>query len=427
MPGGKGDHRVRAIRPLDPSHIDAYTEIAYNAYPSFKDRSPEGLARYKAVVADIMANDSGVAFFGLFEDEKLITVARNFRFRMNCFGRVTDTGGFGFFGVHLMHKRQGAARPMVQFFEDWCTQNGMPVGLLLPFRPDYYKKMGYGFGTKLNQYRVKTGDIPAWDEPADLRYVGPEGLDALLACHKRQVAAHHGMIEKIGDEIRTLRTEPDNLVVASYGAGGAMDGYLVFTFHNAKAGNYTCNHLEVLELCYDSPRVLRVLLGFLNKQQDQAQLTIFSTGDEAFHHLFANPLNDTGGYVPFGNLETNTQNLGVMYKVFHAADAFEAFTWRSYNGASLCAAFIIDEPGKDAGEERVTVRFQNGAATLAEGAPDITVRLSRADFSSLFMGCVTLKALAGLGQVAVTGGAAQLHALHMALYCPEKPFSNTDF
>ena len=33
---------AREIRRLDPSHIDAYTDIAFNAYPSFKDFSAQG-------------------------------------------------------------------------------------------------------------------------------------------------------------------------------------------------------------------------------------------------------------------------------------------------------------------------------------------------------------------------------------------------
>ncbi|MDL2327427.1 GNAT family N-acetyltransferase [Ruminococcaceae bacterium OttesenSCG-928-A11] len=417
---------MREIRPLDERHIDTYTEIAYNAYPSFKDRSPEGLAAYKATLADIMRNDGGVDFFGLFDDDKLITVMRLFRFRMNCFGRVVDAGGLGFLGVHLMHKRQGAAKPMVGFFEDYCAERKMEVGLLLPFRPDYYKTQGYGFGTKLNQYRVRTADIPACAERGDLRYVPRHDLDALLAYQKKHVAAHHGMIEKIGDEIRTLRTAVDDHIVASYNAAGDIDGYMVFRFRNGKAGNYTINHIYVEELAYDSPREQAILLGFLRLQADQAQLVVFNTGDEAFHYLFANPLNDTNNYIPFGNLETNTQSVGTMYKVFNAARAFAAFDYRDYNGASLCARFVIEEPQPPA--ETVTVRFENGrAAVVDNGTPaDVTLSLDRADFSSLFMGCVSVADLVRLGH-ATADDSRWAGVLDRALYCPEKPFSNTDF
>ncbi|MDL2274052.1 GNAT family N-acetyltransferase [Oscillospiraceae bacterium OttesenSCG-928-G22] len=417
---------MREILRLDESHIDAYTTIAHNAYPSFKDRSEEGIRAYKARVADILRTEKDVEFFGLFDGGKLITVMRLFRFQMNCFGRIIPASGLGFLGVDLLHKKQNAARPMVQFYEEWSLRQDIPLALLLPFRPDYYKKMGYGIGTKMNQYRIETRYVPAYFGEADLRFVGRDELDGLFACYDRYVARTHGMLRKIGDERYSLATDDYAKIVASYGADGAMDGYVVFHFQNGKAGNYTINHIYVDELVYESPVALGKLLGFLRKQEDQAQLTIFNTPDDSFHYLFDNPLNDSMNYVPFGNIESNTQGVGIMYKALDAKRLFEMCGHRSYNGADLAVRFRIFDEKRESELECVTVSIEGGKAEVSDCAPEVTVSLSQSDFSALFLGCVSVRALYRLARLGLDD-ASKLDALDLAMHVPEKPVNNTDF
>ncbi len=139
---------MREILELSEIHIDEYTEIAYNAYPSFKDFTKESMDEYKKETLDIMKNDPVVTFYGMFENNELIGVMRLFDFEMNYFGKIISVSGIGFLGVHLMHKKKKVARDMLQFYEDYYKSKGISFGLLLPFRPDFYKRMGYGFGTK---------------------------------------------------------------------------------------------------------------------------------------------------------------------------------------------------------------------------------------------------------------------------------------
>ena len=54
---------MRRISKLNDNHIDAYTDIALNAYPSFKDLTDEGIRKYKETVAHIMKTDSKVTFY----------------------------------------------------------------------------------------------------------------------------------------------------------------------------------------------------------------------------------------------------------------------------------------------------------------------------------------------------------------------------
>lgn len=414
----------REIRELNRSHIDAYTEIAFKAYPSFKDFSPEAMAAYKEVAIETLEHDPVVTFYGMFEGEKLIAVMRHFDFEMNCFGKKIPVAGLGFLGVHLMHKKEKAAREMVAFYEAHYRERKMPISLLLPFRPDFYKKMGYGHGTKMNQYRLETRRIPRYDRPSDLRYLEERELDLLLACHARVADKTHGMITKFGDEIRDYFADPFNQIVASYDERGKVEGYMVFQFQNGKAGNYTINQIYVKELIYQSADVLAKLLGFLRKQEDQVQLVIFNTQDPHFHYLFDNPLDDSLHYIPYGYLQTNVQAIGVMYKLLDVREAFRQCGHRDFNGVDLAVRFLIrDEHDR---VEAVDVHFQRGHASLEELDPEIIVEIGLSDFSSLFLGSTSVLGLYGLGLLRVND-ASQIDRLHRALDIAQKPVCTTDF
>jgi predicted acetyltransferase len=417
---------MRKIRNLSEKDIDAYTDIAFNAYPSFKNFTKEAMEEYKKVATDILNNDPLVTFYGMFEDDKLIAVMRLFDFQMNCFGKIITVSGLGFLGVHLMHKKEKVAKAMVEFYEEHFKSRGIPFGLLLPFRPDFYKNMGYGLGTKMNQYRLQTVRIPAYYGDSDLRYIKEEGISKLLDCHTRVVNRTHGMMIKFGDEIRDLFGDEYNRVVGNYDLNGNINGYLVYKFQNGKAGNYTINNIYVKELIYENTEVLRKLLGFLRKQEDQVNLVIFNTEDENFAYLFDNPLNDSLNYIPYGYLETNTQAIGVMYKIFDVKKAFAQCAHRNYNNANLAVRFIINNDFSKEKEEEVIVKFEKGVAILHSKEFEVTVKINIAEFSSLFLGCVSIKGLSNLGLLEVDNEEL-IEQLDRALYCNEKPVCYTDF
>ena len=136
----------RNIRRLVPEDMPAYMEIYLNAYPAGKDLSDECYDKYYARNLQSMTEFDHVNFYGLFEDGKLIATMKLIDFDMNLFGEMRKATGLMALGVHPLHKRKGAARDMVKFFEDYTVESGAAVSMMLPFRMDFYKKLGYGCG-----------------------------------------------------------------------------------------------------------------------------------------------------------------------------------------------------------------------------------------------------------------------------------------
>lgn len=416
---------MREIRRLNESHIDAYSSIALNAYPSFKDLSDPGIEEYKETLLQVMETDPHVSFYGMFEGKKLIAVMRLFDFTMNLFGKMVPASGVGYLGVHLMHKKEKCAKEMMEFYEDFYRNKGIPIGLLLPFRPDFYKKMGYGIGSKMNQYRVESSRIPAYYGHSDLRYVEGDDLNKLLECHSRVTRKSHGMIMKIKDEIRDLRDDPYIKIIGNYDEEENITGYLVFKFKNAKDDNYTINNINIMELIYEDTDVLKKLLGFLRKQEDQVSLVIFNTQDEYFHYVFDNPMNDSLNYIPYGNLETNTQAVGLMYKLFDIEKAFEESSHRNYNNSNLNIKFLVyDEMKKE--ELELVLNFKEGNVHIGKDKFHGTIKINLANLSSLFFASVSVKGLYNLGLLQIDN-IALLEEVDRTFYYPQKPRCNTDF
>ena len=61
--GGKAGREVRVI---GPDLIEEYLTIYLNAYPAYKDLSPEGIDKIRRKYISSMENDENITFVGLF-------------------------------------------------------------------------------------------------------------------------------------------------------------------------------------------------------------------------------------------------------------------------------------------------------------------------------------------------------------------------
>lgn len=417
---------MRKIKELTFKDIKAYSKIAYMAYPSFKDFSNEGLIRYYSGIEDSLENDKAVHFYGMFENDELVGVMRLFDFKMNYFNEMIDSSGLGFLGVDLLHKKEKIALDMIKFYEKLYLSQNKPIATLLPFRPDFYKPMGYGFGTKINQYRISPKHIPSFNIKSNLKFIKtPEDIDKLLNFHEKLCHTKHGMIMKIYDEISELKEDNYTQILASFDKDKEINGYMTFEFQNDKPGNLFVNNIYIKDLEYIDPDILKVFLDFLNKQSDEIRLVIFNTKDKYFHHLFNNPLNDSDNYIPFGNIESNSQAVGIMYKLLDIYMAFEQNKHRNFNFMTLTIGLnIIDD--YDENIKHYILDFEGGVYTGRNKKPDVEMTLKLSDFSSLFMGAISVKSLYNLGLLKLDSN-AYLQMLDYGFYSPTKPICNTDF
>lgn len=415
------------IRPLTAADVEPYLDIYLNSYPAYKALDDECREHYRAKHLRELREDTQTKTVGLFEGDTLLGTMKLILFSMNFFGRMQPACGLMALEVHPLHKKKGVALEMVRYFEDYARKNGALLTLLLPFRIDFYRRMGYGFAGKIYEYHLPTSSLPKADGAArgHLRLLQPEDFDAAMACHSRFAAKNHGMVEKFDEEVRSLRDDVQVRRIGYYD-GDTLRGYAAYRFENASDCNYTQNRLSVEELVYEDGGVLRALLGGLRLQEDLAQTVILRTGEEDFHHLLDDPQDVSKNYIDFGFLQTNVSAVGTMFKLVDAEDFVKKTAYRAFPADTLTAAFRWRDEMTGA-EKSLGVAFSDGRWALAPAeTAEVTVTCRQGDLASLLMGSCELEAMVRLGTV-TADDAGKLPRLNRLLHCSQKPWLNSDY
>ena len=431
--------KKREVRALTPNDMKAYMEIYLNAYPAGKDFSDECYEKYYRRNFQSMTEFEDVNFFGLFEyedaaevsEETLIATMKLIDFDMNLYGEMHRAVGLMALGVHPMHKRKGAARDMVRFFEEYTAKSGGCVSMLLPFRMDFYKKLGYGCGTKLDEYHIRTDYLPtaAREELAGLRLLGKDEAALTVDCYTEFVKQSHGAVCKFAEEVRDILEDDEVRRIGCF-EGGRLVGYATFSFENTSDCNYTLNLMDVKELVYFEPAVLRKLLAGLRLQADLAQSVIIRSGEPEFYHLLESCQDMSGNYIDFGFLQTNVSAIGTMYKICDVEAFVKAAAHRSFPQLKLSAGFAVTDDVEGT-EQKFVLDFENGRWEYcgelgAYEAAEVHVSCLRSDLSSLLMGSAEFGGLARLGKMK-TDKSEYVRTLDSLLHAEQKPFTNTDY
>lgn len=423
------------IRPLHPGDIHQYIEIYLNAYPSGKDLSADGIRYYTEKTLKAMSDFDDINFFGYFQDNKLVATMKLIDFSMNLYGKMVPATGLMALGVHPIYKKQGIAGRMVEFFEDYTKKSGALVSLLLPFRVDFYRRLGYGCGTRMTRFHIPTDQLPksATDSALTLELLDKSQIGDVLSCYEDFAEHNHGALKKFSEEIRDINEDCDTKYIGCYD-DEFLEGYAAFKIINDSSANYTINHIEVKELIYSNSTVLRKLLNGLRMQSDLASSVILTTGEEDFYHILTSPQDVTGNYYDFGFLQTNTQALGTMYKIPDLPRFIAASYYREFPHYTISIGITVtSEDGGDI--EKLGVLFQpdegNSKVSRMSCEPfsagsDVFMRIKLSDLSAVLMGSARINALVRLGAVTLSDDSF-VEALDRLFLAEQMPYTNTDY
>lgn len=421
----------RIVRAIKPEDMKDYMEIYLNAYPAGKDLSDECYEKYLGRNMQSLKEFDHVNFHGLFEDGKLIAQAKFIDFDVNLFGKMSRATGLMALGVHPLHKHKGAARDMVKAFEEYALKSGSNLCMLLPFRIDFYKKMGYGYGTKMNEYHIPTEYLPKDGSIGHVRLIRNDEIEKMLDCFKVFVEKNHGACLKFEEEVRDIYDDTDGRRLGWFD-GDDLKGYAVFDFVNVSETNYTLNKMVVRELAYENGEVLKDLLYGIRMQNDLAQTVVIRTGEPDFHNILLSAQDTDGYYIDFGFLKTNVQAIGTMYKIVDIEKFIEDTSYRKFPELDLNAGFAVyDELNNSTSE--FTLKFREGKYSFENGIGnvDIVTDMLLSDFSALVMGSCEYAGLyrTGAAKVRECRGETDraIRTLDTILHVQQKPFTNTDY
>lgn len=379
--------RMDEIKLLKESDIQDYLEIVANAFPWIKINTLEDKLRLGQKISKSIEKGVSPGAYGYFKDGELIGGIRLFDFWMNMYRHKILLGGLSLVAVHLAHKKEKVASNLIQYYLNYYDSKGAFMVGLYPFRFDFYKKMGFGFGGKAKQYQIPPAKLPTGPSKKSIRLLTLNDKQQILDYNQQYLETHHGFIKLSEFELECLFE--DQKKVAGFEKNGRLEGYITFFFQPDQKGKY---NIHVTELLFNDREVLSELLCFLNSQSDQMEKIIIDTYDEYFHFLSDNPAN--GEPSTFLHHQINTEEAGLMYRVINNQRLFESLRDYNFNGVTLTLKLNIHDNYYLKNNESLIIQFENGKPKLvASGLNPVEIEMDIAEFSSMVMGVVPFSQL----------------------------------
>lgn len=417
------------IRVLStPADFDAFADIVIDAYPALFERSEESAEELAERFVRGAEKDPTMSFWGLFRtvqgEESLLGGMRLFDFRMNFLQTEIPLGGVGQVAVSLEHRREHVAKELMRFYLRHYRERGTPLAVLYAFRPDFYRRMGFGYGTKMSRYRLDPAALPRGRGKEHIRRLGRDDREALQACYTRYARQTHGMIHKTERELDQLFDHQERRIVG-YQEDGRLEGYLVFTFE--RDGSFLINDLHVREFIYETPEALAGLLAYLQTQDDQVRRIIVRTQDPSFHHLFDDPRNGSDELVSPVYHATNLQGVGLMVRVIDVRRMFDLLAERDFGGQTCRLELTVEDTFLPENAGRTRLAFEEGRVrVLKEEACDVAVSMDIAAFSALLAGTVTFERL-HMYSLAEISDPTYVYTVSRVFAVDQKPVCMTSF
>jgi predicted acetyltransferase len=382
---------IEKIKRIPKKEYAEFVDIGCNAYPGMGIHSADDKKRLLKRLIQAHT-DPVLELYGLYEKAKLRGGLRLFDFTMNVFSTWVPTGGGGFLAVDLVHKKEKVARELMNFFIRHYRDRGYPLAALYPFRPDFYRKMGFGYGTKVNKYLIKPSDLPRGNSKKHIRSLKKEDFRAMHACYDRYAAKTHGMFKRCKYE--SMRLGWQNVQIVGYVNRNRIEGYVVFSFKSGREDNFIFNDIHISEFIYENREAFSELMTFLHTQADQINQIVFPTQHDYFHYLPLDPRNGTNNMTGPVAHETNAQGIGIMYRVLDIPGLFRTLRKHSFGDQDLKLKLTVVDSFLKENSGSYYIHFVDGKPHLKRTRDfEVEIELDVADFSSLVLGTVDFGSL----------------------------------
>ena len=217
---------------LPENDYAAFADLIAEAYPGLGFGPPEARERFRDNINALQTEDPIGNLYGAYRDGALVGGMALFDFEMQLHEARVPTGGVGMVAVGLLHKKEKVARDIIAFFLERYDRAGAPLAALYPFRPDFYRQMGFGYGTRAVRHSLLPAALPRGHSKAHLVTLGEDDRAEIMACHARYMDGRHGMLTRRPLEFERL-TNPRHVMLGYRDDGGTLRGYLICGFEDA--------------------------------------------------------------------------------------------------------------------------------------------------------------------------------------------------
>ena len=412
------------IKKVPSREMERFCRLAADAYTAMNCHVDAEFERMKKKITadEKLAN---VSTWGAYRDGEMVGGVRLIDFWGTLFETRILYGGGGFLAVDLLHKKEKIARELMLHFLRHYRELDSPMAILYPFRPDFYRKMGFGYGAKINEYRFKPSDLPSSAGKEHLRMLTPRDVDNLVQCHNRVAAVTHGMLDRSGHELTRLKNPANRLV--GYFDDNQLRGFMVTGYRQLGTENFVNNDLIVNEMLYESREVLAEFLCYLNSQSDQNRRIRIISSDDFLHYLPVDPRDDTDNFVGPIAQQSNRQGVALMYRVIDVVALFDQLSKHAFGEVDLLLELDLRDAFLPENEGEYLIQFRKGRpSSRKNGRSKVRIGMKVEDFSSLLMGTIDFYSLYNYG-LAEISDRRQIATINRMFAVPRPPICYTQF
>jgi predicted acetyltransferase len=406
-----------SVRPLDESDMARLIEVDNIAFIE-GPYSPELIAWQRR----FLEVDRSI---GVFDGDTQVGGASIFTMRLTVpEARQVPMAGVTWVSMLPTHRRRGGLTKLMRHqLHDLHERGAEPVAGLTASHPAIYGRYGYGRPTQAVELKVAREHnalrLPEGVDDVTLRLVAPKSaLETLREIYARQVISRPGMIDRIDiwfdfetDDLEQIRDGRSNLRLVLAERDGATVGYAAYRTRETGRAK---GEVHVSDVYADDPAAYAALWRLL-LNVDLTTATI--TGDMGI------PLDDP----LFAMLESSRYAQPSLRDGLYVrlVDVDRALAARTYAAPIDVVFEVTDEfcPW-NAGRWRLVGDEKGATCTRTESTADLAVGVR--ELGSIYLGGVTLRALAAANQVAEhTTGAVR--AVSRAFASDVQPWLSTGF
>jgi predicted acetyltransferase len=418
---------MNEIRILEGTEVDDFARVATGCYPTFFTNRPEDISGLAEDLRKRCAEDPRMSILGSFQDGAMQGGMIYYDFTMNIHGSRVPTGGVGLVAVALSHRKKQVCRGIIEHFLGHYDSRGCPLVELYPFRPDFYRRMGFGFGTPLVLYSPAPSSLPDSPLRSRVRLAGPGDAQEICAFYNTMCDRVHGLIQA-PESLFSRSFEKGKGYLSVYQGSSGIEGFVTFSFSRPVREGDLSYDMEVQTLLWDGRDALSGLLGFLHSQSDQVRRIRLPLQDPGFVHVLQDPRDGSETMLPWISHASARMGVGIMYRLLGVRRFFEAVRGHRFGRLSAVVEFDVLDGFFPRCGGVTPIRFEEGLPDAEVGSGGAAIRITAPVevMSSILMGSLGLSQAweAGMAEV---GDTSMITALDQAFRPDRSPRCLTMF
>ncbi|WP_077622655.1 GNAT family N-acetyltransferase [Sediminibacillus massiliensis] len=409
---------------MDTKQINKISGSNYKAFAKLANSAFEGLNADQWLQNHIEETPTE-KLYGLFEQDTLIAGMRTFEFEMNFSSTTVQAGGVGMLAVDMLHKKEKNAYRLLQYFIQINAESNTNIVMLNPFQVGFYRKMGFGIGTRAHQVYIKPKEFVDFQAKSHLQELSTEDRIPIMECYNRIYSRTHGMTKRFPHERELNRPFLFGRVIG-YVEAGEVKGYFVYSINE--------HQLHIHEMFFENPDVMKEFSTFFSNQSDQIKRVVIHSNLDDIIHFINSPESglDTMIDLPSSTDHKHIENVGtgVMYRIINVRGFFEELKEKNhrFNQVTISIKLMIYDDLCSENDQPFIVKFRDGEIVeiTEEGFSDVELTMFIGEFSSLMMGADNFYSFVKWG-LAKVSDESFVHKVNLLFLTSNKPVMTKAF